>query len=376
MPRLRVLHTVEFYHPHPGGAERVVQRLSEGLVRLGHEVSVATSWDPGRSGDTLNGVRVVPFRVTGNLARGMRGEVERYRRWVLDGRFDVIMTYAAQCWPTDALLPLLPEMGAAKVFATCGFSGLHGVRRLLYFGYFRALRAWIRGYDALVYHARTGADVAFGKKFGPARQVVIPNGADGAEFASGAGEFRARHGIAARHLLLHVGNHYKVKGHGDLLELMGDLRDLDAALVIIGSAPSAGRSCWTSCAAAAGRDPRVRLLAGLPREEVVAAFREADLVLLPSRFEAASLVLVEAMAAGVPFVAYDVGNARELPGGVVVRDRTELRRAVRHMLVDEAERRALGEAGRSYQRRHLEWDGIVAEYERLYVSLVAARAGG
>jgi len=376
LPRLRVLHTVEFYHPHPGGAERVVQRVSEGLVRLGHEVSVATSWDPARSGPMLNGVEVVPFRVTGNLARGMRGEVSRYRQWVRDGRFDVIMTYAAQCWSTDALLPLLPELSAAKVFATCGFSGLHGVRRFLYGGYFRALRAWVRGYDAVVYHARTGADVAFGKRFGPARQVVIPNGADGAEFAGGEREFRARHGIAARHLLLHVGNHYKVKGHGDLLGLMRDLRDMDVALVIIGSAPSAGRSCWTACAAAAQRDPRVRLLAGLPREEVVAAFREADLVLLPSRFEAASLVLVEAMAAGVPFVAYDVGNARELPGGVVVRDRAAMRRAVRHLLADEVERRALGEVGRAYQRHHLEWDSIVAEYDRLYVSLMAARPGG
>lgn len=371
-----MLHTVEFYHPHSGGAERVVQRVSEGLVRLGHEVSVATSWDPARSGRTLNGVEVVPFRVTGNLARGMRGEVSRYRQWVRDGRFDVIMTYAAQCWSTDALLPLLPELSAAKVFATCGFSGLHGVRRWLYRGYFRALRTWIRGYDAVVYHARTGADVAFGEKFGPARQVVIPNGADGAEFTCGAGQFRARHGIAARHLLLHVGNHYKVKGHEDLLGLMRDLQDLDATLVIIGSAPSAGRSCWAACAAAAQRSPRIRLLAGLPREGVVAAFREADVVLLPSRFEAASLVLVEAMAAGVPFVAYDVGNARELPGGVVVPDRAALRLAVRHLLTDEAERRALGEAGQAYQRQHLEWNRIVAEYERLYVSLVAARAGG
>jgi len=371
---VRILHTVEFYHPHIGGAERVVQRVSEGLVRRGHEVVVATTWDAARNQDHLNGVQIVPFRVRGNYVRGMTGEVSRYQEWLQRERFDVIMNYAAQAWPTDAALPMLPHVHAARVLATCGFSGRHGIRRALYAGYFRMLRERIREYDALIYHAEGGADAAFGRRYGRGDQVVIPNGADGAEFAAGPAQFQARRGIRARHLLLHVGNHHRVKGHRDLIGMLKELRGLDVALVIIGEDPGGWTSCWGSCARSARGDPRLVLLRQVPRADVVAAFLDADLVLLTSRFEAAPLVLVEAMAAGVPFVSYDVGNARALPGGVVVRGPAGLPGAVGDLLADAARRRGLGEAGRDFHRRTLEWEAIVDRYEALFASLVTRRS--
>ncbi len=370
---MRILHTVEFYHPHIGGAERVVQRISEGLVRRGHEVAVATSWDPARAGDRLNGVQIVPFRIRGNYVRGMTGEVSRYQDWLRRERFDVVMNYAAQSWPTDAALPVLPRVSAARVLATCGFSGRYGIRRVLYAGYFRMLRDRIRAYDALIYHHKDGADAVFGRRYGRGDQVVIPNGADAAEFAGAAAQFRARYGIKARHLLLHVGNHHRVKGHSDLLRVLNELQGLDAAVVIIGEDPGGWGRCWEACARAARREPRFVSLRHLSRTDVVSAFLDADLVLLPSRFEAAPLVLVEAMAAGVPFVSYDVGNARTLPGGIVVRGPGEMARAVRDLLADEAGRRALGRAGQEFHRRTLEWDLIVGQYEALYASLAARR---
>ncbi len=373
---MRILHTVEFYHPHIGGAERVVQRISEGLVRRGHNVVVATSWDPARTQDRLNGVQTVPFRVRGNYVRGMTGETSRYQDWLQRERFDVVMNYAAQAWPTDAALPVLPHVNAARVLATCGFSGQYGIRRVFYAGYFRMLRDRIRTYDALIYHHEGGADAVFGHRYGRGEQVVIPNGADAAEFAGAVGQFRSQYGISARHLLLHVGNHHRVKGHSDLLRVLRDLRGLDIAVVVIGEDPGGWGSCWEACARAVRREPRFVVLRSLPRIDVVSAFLDADLVLLPSRFEAAPLVLVEAMAAGVPFVSYDVGNARTLQGGLVVRGPAEMARAVRSLLSDEAGRRTLGRAGQEFHRRTLEWDVIVGKYEHLYASLAAQRRSG
>ncbi len=63
---------------------------------------VATSWDPSRTEEVLNGVRIVPFRIMGNSVRSMRGEVGRYQEWLRRESFDVILNYAAQAWPTDA----------------------------------------------------------------------------------------------------------------------------------------------------------------------------------------------------------------------------------------------------------------------------------
>jgi glycosyltransferase involved in cell wall biosynthesis len=122
-------------------------------------------------------------------------------------------------------------------------------------------------------------------------------------------------------------------------------------------------------------DRRLVMLQGLPREEIVAAFLDADLFLLTSAFEVAPLVLVEAMAAGVPFVSYDVGNARALAGGVVVKGPREMAAAVRDLVGDDERRGALGRAGREVQRQALDWETIVDRYEALYASLVAGKRG-
>ncbi len=373
---MRILHTVEFYHPAVGGAERVVQRISEGLAARGHQVLVATSEDPRRTGTHAAGVHIVPFRISGNHARRLRGDVERYKAWLRSEGFDVILNYAAQSWPTDAMLPLLGEIAGVKILATCGFSGLHGLRRPLYWSYFRMLAEQIREYDGLIFHGQTGVDASFGRRHGRGDSVVIANGADGREFDAAEPGFRARHGIQSRFMLLHVGNHHNVKGHRDLIRLLDTLHDLDVTLVLIGEGASGGRSCWDACARAARRDDRLRLLHSLPRSDVVAAFREGDLFLLPSRFEAAPLVLVEAMAGGLPFVSYDVGNAGELAGGVVVRGFRQMTAAVRTLLNDGSRREVLGRAGREMQRRALEWEHLIDRYEAFYAQLMKGKAFG
>jgi glycosyltransferase involved in cell wall biosynthesis len=370
---MRILNTVEFYHPHQGGAERVVQRVSEGLVRRGHEVTVATSHDPRRGTVEHNGVRIRQFRVSGNQARGMTGEVSAYQEWLQDEPWDVVMNYAAQAWPTDAALPLLTRLRAVRVLATCGFSGMYGIRRPLYIGYFRMLRTRIQQYDALVYHAETGADVAFGRRFGRGQQVVIPNGADASEFAAAVRGFRSRYGVGNRTLLLHVGNHHRVKGHRDLLRVFRSVPVSDVVLTIVGGDPGGWASCWAACARAARAESRLLLLRDIPRADVVSAFVEADLVLLTSHFEAAPLVLVEAMAAGVPFVSYRVGNAPALKGGVLVEGPAEMAKVVRQLLADTGRRCALGRDGQMYQRRMLDWEALVDRYEALFLSLVTQR---
>ncbi|MCL6554423.1 MAG: hypothetical protein K6W08_15080, partial [Firmicutes bacterium] len=78
----------------------------------------------------------------------------------------------------------------------------------------------------------------------------------------------------------------------------------------------------------------------------------------------------------VPFVTYDVGNARELSGGVVTADLPELIEVTGALLDDDRRRLALGEQGREAQRRHLEWDRLADRYEALYATLTTPQATG
>jgi glycosyltransferase involved in cell wall biosynthesis len=84
-----------------------------------------------------------------------------------------------------------------------------------------------------------------------------------------------------------------------------------------------------------------------------AAFAEADVFCLPSWWEAMPLSVLEAMAAGLPVVATDVGDVgRAVADGVTgyvvpVRDPVRLAGALEPLLTDMDLRRQMGVAGRA-----------------------------
>jgi glycosyltransferase involved in cell wall biosynthesis len=86
-------------------------------------------------------------------------------------------------------------------------------------------------------------------------------------------------------------------------------------------------------------------------------FARADAFVLPSRVEALPLVLVEAVSAGLPAVATDVGDVREALDGVVElvppEDAEALAASLRRLLADPGDRRRRSAAGVRLTREHL-----------------------
>ena len=78
------------------------------------------------------------------------------------------------------------------------------------------------------------------------------------------------------------------------------------------------------------------------------------------------------MAAGVPWVSYDVGNVAELPGGIVVRSAADSEQAAAAIL--DGAHPGLGGDGRSAWSAHHRWEDIVAAYEATFVALERERA--
>jgi L-malate glycosyltransferase len=68
---MNILQTMGSYYPI-GGAQEVVKQISERLVRRGHEVTVATSWQVDRASKEINGVQIVEFKVSGNAIHGFQ----------------------------------------------------------------------------------------------------------------------------------------------------------------------------------------------------------------------------------------------------------------------------------------------------------------
>ena len=387
---MNILHTVESYLPARHGMAEVVRQLSEGLVARGHSVTVATSLDDRRNFDTLHGVIIRSFPISGNAIRGTQGPAEEYLRFVQQGNFDLITCFAAQQWATDLLLPHISSFSAKKVFVPTGYSALHDPA---YTGYFEKMPGWLRSFDANVFLSDTYQDAAFARKHGIENIVLIPNGAAYEEFGPTPNPFlRKKMGIGQRtKLILHVGSYTGEKGHHEAIQIFLNARIRNATLLFVGQNPE-------KIVRILGRRrrylelPRQFFTAGkrilshaLGRPETVQAFREADLFLFPSRIECSPIVLFEAAAAGTPFLATDVGNAREIAewtggGQIIPTDFRNTRgyanigqasRQLEDLLRDEVLRRKMGASARAAWQQHFTWEKITDRYEKLYVSLLS-----
>ena len=110
-------------------------------------------------------------------------------------------------------------------------------------------------------------------------------------------------------------------------------------------------------------------------------YRAVDLFVMPSLWEGLSLAMLEAMAAGLPMVATDVGGARDVLGdnqrGVLVPpgDAEALTLALAQLLIDSKRRIELAAAGCLHVRERYSIVGLTRQLERLYEAAVAARKG-
>jgi glycosyltransferase involved in cell wall biosynthesis len=112
---------------------------------------------------------------------------------------------------------------------------------------------------------------------------------------------------------------------------------------------------------------RIDLREGVSREEVLSLFSTARALLMPSRLEGLPMAPAEAMAAGVPVIAADVGAVPELledgAAGVLIRpgDARGLADATRGLLLDPARREQLSRAARASAER-FRWETVAREH--------------
>lgn len=113
----------------------------------------------------------------------------------------------------------------------------------------------------------------------------------------------------------------------------------------------------------------VRLMGAV--DDVTAYFREADVLLLPSRWEGLPNVALEAMAAGVPVVASRVDGVCDVltdgeTGWLLDSfDPCPWGNAVTQVLTDEAGTARRVQTARRLAEQHFSWPGAVAAYDRL-----------
>ena len=138
--------------------------------------------------------------------------------------------------------------------------------------------------------------------------------------------------------------------------------------------PRSEAARWAREAGCAGR---LHITGRVATETLVALYRRATLVVVPSRFEGFGLPAVEAMACGTPVVATDAGALPEVVGvgggGVLVpRDDAEsLAKAIRGLLEQPETRRALAERARHRVEAAYAWPRVAARTALEYRHVLA-----
>jgi glycosyltransferase involved in cell wall biosynthesis len=204
----------------------------------------------------------------------------------------------------------------------------------------------------------------------PAGSVgVVPNGvpppADAGDVAAAC--------LAAPPVIGSLGRLTDQKGYDLLVRILPELPG--ATLVLVGDGPE--RTALERTAAQLGVGERL-LITGW-RADARAYLPAFDVFALPSRWEGMPLGILEAMHAGLPVLAADVGSVAEAvcdgESGYVVApdDRDALRERLQRMLADPELRRRMGERGRSLARERFTDTAMARRYEAIYRSLVPNR---
>ena len=380
------------YAPRTGGVETHVQHVARVLAARGETVEV---WavDQGEHLGTrvLDGV-TVRYLPTPQPSRGARGVLSFAVRWPA----------AAWRW-SRAYRSLRPDVLHVQCFGPNGVyaTALGGVTRTplvvsshgeTFADDHDALGTswWMRTWFGT---ALTRADAVTGcstivtddlaERFGYGGAVVVPNGVElgaGAAdpVAAGAAADPVAAADATEPVLLAVGRVEHVKGFDLLLEAFAASPLAERArLTIVGDGSELAE--LRRRARTLGVEDRVSFPGMLGPDAVAEALAAATVVVVPSRKEAASIVVLEAWRAGRPVVGTVLGGPRTLltdgVDGLLVdpRDAAALAGAIGSLLDAPELAAALGAAGRREVERYA-WEAVVDRYDDVYARVLRSRS--
>jgi glycosyltransferase involved in cell wall biosynthesis len=179
--------------------------------------------------------------------------------------------------------------------------------------------------------------------------------------------------------LLFVGRLIRTKGVRDAVRAMARLRDVDAVLDVIGDGPE--RGVCEELVAEHGLAGRVVFHGRLPREEIDAFYRDADVFVFPSYREPGGNVAFEAMAFGLPLIVcdrggpgnvVDAGSGIRLPAVSPDQLAADVAGAVRELAADPSRRLALGAGARARVQRIALWESKIDDVDALYEQVLSA----
>ena len=360
----KIVHVIAYYPPSLGGMEKVAEYLARQQARDGKPVEVVTSnvgYTPTYADDPLRGYSV--SRLAGKKIANLPIIPGVLFRLLAQPKHSIFHCHVAQAF--------LPEIAwlAARLRRSKFIVHFHvdaapsGAFGFIFSFYKKTLfPLMLRGADAVVVFSQSHKSHVIAKyHLTPERVHIVPNGV-ASEFFSDV----------PRHLhtparLLFVGRLEAQKNVSMLLESLAHTAS-EVETNIVGSGDQ--RSGLVETAKRLDLDG-VTFAGRKDKEELLDLYRWADMFVLTSDREGMPLVLLEAMAMGLPIVATDVEGTRDVvvdgvTGTLVpLGDARAFGKAIDALAGQPEQFRALSRAARAMAEEY-DWQKVATKIGQVY----------
>jgi len=359
---LKIAICVNHFPPNVGGAEKVTEAIAHFLSNY-HKIAVFTRRTKKRN------LKKRPYKVV----EYVQGDFSTFQKKLSDYKPNVVLVYSDVF---DFFRQLSVQNNPFKlILALCGANWLYSHPNFVNI----ILRNMPNIHRVICHSTRERDYKLCSYQSISNKTVIIPNGIWLNEFdRESKTKKELNPGLSDKKWILNVSNFFPGKGQEHLIKILSGIPDKNFAYLQIASDIdfSIGEILehkWKKASMSLKKQGvEVRLLKNLPREDVIAYFKNSNVFAFTSEKEVAPLVLLEAMASSLPWVATNIGNAQDLEGGICI---PSLKDSRFHSVFDKRTMRAfdngiqnalntpqLGESGRRQIERDLNWNKILPEY--------------
>ena len=384
---MKILQGCVRYPPAPGGAETVVKAYSEGLRGLGHDVEVVTTdlytetpFVKKKMPSVVNGINVTrhkAYTVSGEahyvLAPGM---VQSF----LSKNADVIHTHSYGYFQNHAgwireKFQSTPWVITPHFHPSWSMWG--GSKRKTLREFYDTVigKGTLEAADLITCVSKHERDMLVSEIGLREDNIkIIYNGINWADWSSVPNKevFRKQYPTVSEKFVLFAGRLATNKGLSDLISAMQLIDKKSVDLVITGADMGLGKQLEKE---ASDKGVTMHRLGHIDDETYRSVLSAAEMLVLPSEYEAFGIVLLEAAAAKTAVIGTDVGGIPEAmsPGnnGLIVEynDVNNLAKSIAILLEDEKMSKEMGNSGREWAK-NFSWESIVKEIEHEYKLII------
>lgn len=368
---LKILLVIDSYFPAVGGAERQLAQLAPRLLGLGHHVEILCA-QLRPSNPIRDEIAGVPIRRIGYPRLWKLGSVVMHAKlaWILlreYRHFDVIHVHIVHNMAPviGALRPFLDGLLVAKISGATEMTGGHLDPGNAKSPAFRIRNFFVKRFDYLQVISAQIRSALINAGYDVSKLIGIPNGVNVSRFELGSDERDPDRQFS----VVYAGRLAKVKGVDVLLHAWaGVLEQHRARLTILGDGPD--REMFEKLARDLGISAHVEFAGDC--EDTAPYLARSDVYVQPSRSEGLSNSVIEAMAAGLPIVATQVGGNGDLvidgqTGTLVKPDSPQdLSAAICSLCLDTETRQEMGRVAMNLVADRYAIGNVVARLDRLY----------